>query len=100
MDSILGEFSREKIRKLIEEIDIKNIENKEKQQKIINIIAEPVVKRKIQEKFNNTYSNSLNASEYKFIKNAIHMGYNDSQISELMDIEEGNIIKLRKIFIL
>lgn len=95
MKSVLGEFSTEKIKNIIDDIKNGNKKNKEIQEKIINIIAEPVIKRKIKKLFDDLHSDEMNGIEYKIIENAINMGLNNEQIKELTKRTEEEINEIR-----
>lgn len=93
MQSLLGNFSTKKINKVIEQIQKNNLDEQEKNniQKLINIIGEPVIKRKIQEIYYEKYNSGLTKEEINIINNAKSKGYTIDQISDLTGISKDKI---------
>lgn len=93
MQSLLGNFSTKKINKVIEQIQKNNLDEQERNniQKLINIIGEPVIKRKIQEIYDEKYNSGLTKEEINIINNAKSKGYTIDQISDLTGISKDKI---------
>lgn len=97
MSSLLGEFSKEKIEKLIN--DIKNKENnKDNQMKLIEMIAEPTLKRKVKELYYDVYGQDIKITEREkeILSNAKKMNLSIDYISQLMNMKKDDVKKIIK----
>lgn len=93
MQSLLGKFSTQKINEVIEQIQKNNLDKQKRNdiQKLINIIGEPVIKRKIQQIYYEKYNSGLTREEINIINNAKSKGYNIDQISDFTGISKDKI---------
>lgn len=97
MSSLLGEFSKGKIEKLIN--DIKNKENnKDNQMKLIEMIAEPTLKRKVKELYYDVYGQDIKITEREkqILSNAKKMNLSIDYISQLMNMKKDDVKKIIK----
>jgi len=95
MDSLIGEFSSEKIKELIGEVKKGQREKKEGQLKLINMIGEPVIKRKISLLYESKYKDEPKRSDIEFVKRGIRLELDDTTISKLTgwNIEDISRVK-------
>jgi len=95
MDSLIGEFSSEKIKELIGEVKKGQREKKEGQLKLINMIGDPVIKRKISLLYESKYKDEPKRSDIEFVKRGIRLELDDTTISKLTgwNIEDISRVK-------
>jgi len=96
MDSLIGEFSSGKIKDLIGEVKKGQREKREEQLKLINMIGEPVIKRKISLLYESVYKNEPKRSDIEFVRRGIRLELDDNTISKLTgwSIEDIRKVKL------